>query len=434
MAQKQRSLWKWIPSLYFAEGLPNVLVITVSLILFKRMGMSNSDITFYTSWLHLPWVIKPLWSPFIDLVKTKRMWIISMQLLIGAALAGVAFSIPTDHYLQASLAFFWLLAFSSATHDIAADGFYMLALNERDQSFFVGIRSTFYKLSVIFGQGALVFIAGYLEKSAYFARMFGGKHIPYAWSLIFFFSAGLFIALFLYHRYILPKPGSDISRTGPVLKGLFKESVQTFVSFFKKKEIIVILLFLLLYRFAEAQIVKIGAPFMLDARSDGGLGLDTQDIGIIYGTVGSIALTIGGILGGIAISKKGLKFWIWWMVLCLNLPNLAYVYLSQFQPDNLIFINMAIALEQFGYGFGFTAYTMYMIYISTGKNRTTHYAICTGFMALGMMVPGMFAGKIQEMIGYSDFFVWIMICTIPCFVVTAFLKIDPKFGIKTVEK
>jgi PAT family beta-lactamase induction signal transducer AmpG len=391
MDKKRLSPWKWVPSLYFAEGLPNVLVMTVSVVLYKRMGMSNADITFYTSWLYLPWVLKPLWSPFIDLVKTKRSWVLSMQLLIGASLAGVAFMIPGPFFVQATLAFFWLTAFSSATHDIAADGFYMLALNEHDQSLFVGIRSTLYKLSVMFGQGTLIFIAGCLEESKYISEIWGEKQIPYAWSLVFFFSAGLFIAFYLYHRYILPKPQSDKSQENITPKQLLIGFAGTFISFFKKKGIFVAVLFLLFYRLAESQIYKLLQPFLLDDRTVGGLGLSTKEVGIVYGTVGVASLIAGGISGGIAIAKKGLKYWLWWMVLSLNLPNLAYIYLSQVQPDNLLLINIAVGIEQFGYGFGFTAYTMYMIYVAIGENKTTHYALCTGFMALGMMIPGMFA-------------------------------------------
>jgi PAT family beta-lactamase induction signal transducer AmpG len=435
MIKKQRlSSWAWVPSLYFMEGLPYVMVMSVSVVLYQRLGMSNADITYYTGWLYLPWVIKPFWSPFVDLLKTKRMWIVSMQLLIGAALAGVAFTIPASFYIRASLAFFWLTAFASATHDIAADGFYMLALDEHDQSFFVGIRSSFFKLSVMFGQGTLIYIAGMLEESARLSNLFGTKHIPYVWCLIFFFTAGLCIAFFLYHRFILPKPASDRPQKNITAKQLAVGFLQTGISFFRKKGIVPAVLFLFLFRFAEAQITKLIPLFLLDKRINGGLELTTKEEGLTYGTIGAVCLALGGISGGIAIAKKGLKYWIWPMVLSLNLQNLVYIYLSQFQPQNLFLINVAVGIEQFGYGFGFTAYTMFMIYFSIGENKTTHYAICTAFMALGMMLPGMMAGKIQERIGYPDFFVWIMICTIPCFIITAFLKIDSGFGEKTENK
>ncbi|HRS41133.1 MAG TPA: MFS transporter, partial [Dysgonamonadaceae bacterium] len=344
---KTRSPWTWVPTLYFAEGLPYVMVMTVSVIMYKRFGLSNTEIALYTSWLYLPWVIKPFWSPFVDILKTKRWWIIAMQLLIGGGLAGVALTLPTPFYLQASLAFFWLLAFSSATHDIAADGFYMLALDDSQQSFFVGIRSTFYRLAMITGQGLLIILAGFLEKST-------GK-ISLSWSITFLVLSGLFIAFFVYHNFILPHPASDVERKGQTPQKILAEFGNTFASFFSKKGIILAIAFMFLYRLAEAMLVKLASPFLLDSRETGGLALSTQEVGLVYGTVGVIALTIGGIIGGIVASQKGLKFWLWPMALAITLPNVAYVFLSMTQPDNIWWVNVAVAIEQFGYGFGFTA-------------------------------------------------------------------------------
>ena len=419
---KTRSPWTWVPTLYFAEGLPYVMVMTVSVIMYKRFGLSNTDIALYTSWLYLPWVIKPFWSPFVDILKTKRWWIIAMQLLIGGGLAGVALTLPTPFYLQASLAFFWLLAFSSATHDIAADGFYMLALDDSQQSFFVGIRSTFYRLAMITGQGLLIILAGFLEKST-------GK-ISLSWSITFLVLSGLFIAFFVYHNFILPHPASDVERKGQTPQKILAEFGNTFASFFSKKGIILAIAFMFLYRLAEAMLVKLASPFLLDSRETGGLALSTQEVGLVYGTVGVIALTIGGIIGGIVASQKGLKFWLWPMALAITLPNVAYVFLSMTQPDNIWWVNIAVAIEQFGYGFGFTAYMLYLIYFSEGEHKTAHYSICTGFMALGMMLPGMAAGWIQEQLGYQHFFIFIMICTIPTLLLVPFMKIDPEFGKK----
>jgi PAT family beta-lactamase induction signal transducer AmpG len=422
---KTRSPWTWVPTLYFAEGLPYVMVMTVSVIMYKRFGLSNTDIALYTSWLYLPWVIKPFWSPFVDILKTKRWWIIAMQLLIGGGLAGVALTLSTPFYLQASLAFFWLLAFSSATHDIAADGFYMLALDDSQQSFFVGIRSTFYRLAMITGQGLLIILAGFLEKST-------GK-IPLSWSITFLVLSGLFIAFFVYHNFILPYPASDVERKGQTPRKILVEFGNTFASFFSKKGIILAIAFMFLYRLAEAMLVKLASPFLLDSRETGGLALSTQEVGLVYGTVGVIALTIGGIIGGIVASQKGLKFWLWPMALAITLPNVAYVFLSMTQPDNIWWVNMAVAIEQFGYGFGFTAYMLYLIYFSDGEHKTAHYSICTGFMALGMMLPGMAAGWIQEQLGYQNFFIFIMICTIPTLLLVPFMKIDPEFGKKKIN-
>ncbi len=605
---KTKSAWAWVPTLYFAEGLPYIIVMTVSVIMYKRLGISNTDIALYTSWLYLPWVIKPFWSPVVDLLKTKRWWIIIMQLLIGAGLGGVALTISMPDFFRYTLAFFWLLAFSSATHDIAADGFYMIGLSEHKQAYFVGIRSTFYRLAMITGQGLLIILAGNIEsnsglqpvhfsvstqekatecqaaenkpvaiteeesqhfiltatdvrlglnkltkqksaeikkwaheanlnndfipveekiekspswwtkhvsqplkenlkaafgsdkKEAIIGDNYGNLavvgislssppeegenvvinldrkkgdenlslveghrltftnsnwnkqawvvieadaklnkvvtasfqglsgNIPLAWSVTFFILASLFLLFFIYHRFVLPKPAAD--KAVAEGKNMLKEFINTFVSFFKKENIGMAILFLLFFRLGESQLVKLAAPFMLDMRELGGLGLTTGDIGLIYGTIGILFLVFGGILGGWVASRKGLKYWLWWMVIAINLPNLTYVYLSFFTPESLWLIASSVAVEQFGYGFGFTAYMLYMIYFSEGKNKTAHYAICTGFMALGMMLPGMLSGWLQEIIGYRSFFIWVMICTIPSFVVVKFLKIDSGFGIK----
>ena len=421
---ERRNPWTWVPSLYLAEGLPYVVAMTVSVIMYKRLGISNAEIAFYTSWLYLPWVIKPLWSPFVEMFGTKRKWIVVAELVIGGMLAAVALSLPLSGFFQYSLAVFWLLAFSSATHDIAVDGFYMLALPQKHQSAFVGVRSTFYRIAMISGQGALVVLAGYLENHT-------GGNIRVAWSWSFGVVAMVFILLCVYHKFVLPFPVSDGLHGQEKSRRTFEEFAHIFALFFKKKNIGVVLAFLLLYRFAEAQLVKLVTPFLLDGSNVGGLGLSTTEVGIVYGTVGILALTFGGLLGGYVISRRGLRFWLWPMVLAIHLPDLVFVYLSQTQPGNLFIINAGVAVEQFGYGFGFTAYMMYMIMISDGEHKTAHYAICTGIMALGMMLPGMVSGALQEAIGYKNFFLWIMLSTIPGFVVAWHVKIDPEFGRQT---
>ena len=418
----KRNPWAWIPSLYFAEGLPYVFVMTVSVIMYKRLGISNTDIALYTSWLYLPWVIKPIWSPLVDNLRTKRFWIISMQLLVGTALAGVAFTLPLSNFFQYSLAFLWLMAFSSATHDIAADGFYMLGLSTHDQAFFVGIRNTFYRFAMLAGQGPLVILAGHLETIS--------SQTSQAGSIVFFILAVLFTAFFPWHLLILPNPVADDKRGGKNINEVMHDFLETFTSFFKKPGIGVAITFILVFRLGEAQLVKLASPFLLDEPAKGGLGLSTSDIGFVYGTAGIIALMLGGILGGIAVSRHGIKKWLWPMVLAMNLPNLVYVFLAFAQPQQLSIVTASVVIEQFGYGFGFTAYMLYMIYLSDGKHKTAHYALCTGFMALGMMLPGMVSGWVQEMLGYQSFFMWVMICTIPGFVVVNFLKIDPRFGTK----
>lgn len=640
MKTKKVSPWAWIPSLYLAEGLPYVAVMTISVIMYKRMGISNTDIALYTSWLYLPWVIKPFWSPFVDLLKTKRWWIVTMQLLIGAGFAGIAFTIPLPFFFQATLAFFWLLAFSSATHDIAADGFYMLGLDTNQQAMYVGIRSTFYRVATIMGQGVLIILAGFFESvsgieplkinvevdpqytttttvtpsslsfgegrgeavgavravgtveavggeaafilsndvvrlgtgglekdslefflnaviaqncengfipkknlpeghkehthkakneswwTASVSKPLGnrirnnfgekrkavnesnkagnvaivavtlskkpekgkeiilnttmnsgdksialihGEHlsftdanwnkpaylvfqadpkltvattaeykglsgnIPFAWSITFFVLAGLFIFFSFHHKIALPRPGSDKPHPYLTAQSIIKEFSATFVSFFKKPQAAAGIFFMLTFRFSEAQLLKLINPFLLDSRDIGGLGLTTGEVGLVYGTIGIIGLTLGGIIGGIVASKGGLKKWLWPMTLSMLLTIATFIYLSFTQTDSLVVINICVFIEQFGYGFGFTAYMLYLMYYSDGEQKTAHYAICTGFMALGMMIPGMFAGWLQELLGYNHFFVWVMICSAIPILAVALLKINPNYG-KAKEK
>jgi PAT family beta-lactamase induction signal transducer AmpG len=422
MRKSNYSTWTWVPSLYYAEGLPYAFVMIVSVVMYKNMGFSNTDIALYTSWLYLPWVIKPLWSPIVEIFHTKRYWIITMQLLIGAGLAGVALTIPTSDAFRYTLAFFWLIAFSSATHDIAADGFYMLGLSSNNQAWFIGIRNTFYRFAILTGQGLLVILAGQLED-------WTGKTTT-AWSMIFGILAVLFIVFSFYHKWKLPYPNSDKRHLDPNLKETIQNFFQVFLSYFKKPQIILVIIFILLYRFGEAQLVKIAPLFMLDAIETGGLGLSTSQYGFIYGTLGMIMLTLGGITGGFFAAKHGLKSWIIWMALAMKLPDLVYVYMAYAQPDNYYLISTFVAIEQFGYGFGFTAYLLFMMMISEGEHKTAHYAICTGFMALGMMLPGMFSGALQESIGYQHFFNWVMVATIPGLIMIKFIKIDPQYGMK----
>jgi len=428
--KSERNPWAWIPSLYFAQGLPYVAVMTLSVIMYKRMGISNTDIALYTSWLYLPWVIKPLWSPVVDMFGTKRLWTVVMELLIGIGFAGVAFTLPVSFFFSASLGVFWLVAFLSATHDIAADGFYMLALDSHQQSFYVGIRSTFYRISTIVGQGALVMLAGYLEERWQPAPGESMNYTPLAWMAVMGAMSLFFIIISIYHRFILPRPKSDRGIKGVTLRNAGKEFIGTFTSFFRKPGIGIAIAFMLLYRFPEAQLVKLINPFLLDPVDGGGLGLTTSQVGLVYGTIGIIGLTVGGIIGGIVVARGGLKKWLWRMAWSISLTCATFLYLSIAQPTDLFIINLCVFIEQFGYGFGFTAYMLYLIYFSEGEFRTAHYAICTGFMALGMMLPGMAAGWLQELIGYQAFFWWIMVCCITTIGVTAFIKVPESFGKK----
>jgi PAT family beta-lactamase induction signal transducer AmpG len=406
--------------LYIAEGLPYALAMSVSVVLYKNMGVSNAAIAFYTGWLYLPWVIKPLWSPIVDILKTRRQWILVMQFFLGAMLAAIALTIPAPHFFQWTLVFFWLLAFSSATHDIAADGFYMLGTTEREQSFFNGIRSTFYRVATILAQGELVSLVGKMHERT-------GNYLS-VWSAAFATIAAIFICLSLYHFLVLPKPENYAPGRMVSSKDFFGEFLKTFETFFQKPKIILLLLFLLLYRLGEAQLVKMVQPFLLDPRTVGGLGLSDEQLGLIYGKSGIAALMFGGILGGFVVARNGLKFWLWPMLLAIHLPDAVFIWLAYAQPENLFVIGAGVAVEQFGYGFGFTAFMLYMIYIARDEHRTAHYAICTGFMALGMMLPGMWSGWLQEKIGYANFFVWVILATIPSFLVALKLPLDTEFG------
>ncbi|OZC03516.1 hypothetical protein [Rubricoccus marinus] len=723
---KRRPPLAWVPSLYFAEGVPYMVVAVLSVLLFKRLGLSNTEIALFTSWLYLPWVIKPFWSPLVEMIKTKRLWILAMQVLIGGGLAGVALMIPASGFVQGTMAFFWLLAFSSATHDISADGFYMLALDEGDQAWWVGWRSTAYRAAIFGVQGLVPLLAGSLEAStglepvtvqvsaiaatagtdligldalpsgateltapAGAARedltvllgaetpevplatrsaeevtalidaakaqneangFYGGDvqplapearpladsslatadslgagglapsdslggiaaadatdaiaaegpegetevgapeaeeepslwgryvsgplgrgisaafgedpaevsatagnvgivpfrlsgpppegeevavtlthsdgdeslkliegerfvftsenwdrpfaavvqldknldeptaatfratsgNIPLAWSITFFAIAGVFLALTAWHFFALPRPAADVPSavgaggasgvgqylvflalfvillailivpmmiagivaprtTGPwgrMFRALpFSGSplANAITTFFEKPEIGIAVAFVLLYRFAEGQVVKLVIPFLVDPVEAGGLALTTGQVGLTYGTVGVACLTVGGILGGWLISRDGIGKWLWPMVAAINVPNAVYLVLAIARPESLLWVNLAIALEQFGYGFGFAAFLMVLIYIARGTSKTAHYAIATGFMALGMMIPGMFSGWLEDLIGYQNFFTWVLIATIPSFLVAARIKIDPTFGKKEPE-
>lgn len=423
MKHTNRNPWAWVPTLYFAEGIPYVVVMTIAAIMYKRLGLSNTDAALYTAWLYLPWVIKPFWSPVVEVFRSKRWWIVTMQLIIGAGLAGVAFTLPTPHFVRWSLAFFWLMAFSSATHDIAADGFYMLALNEHEQSLFVGIRSTFYRFATIAGQGFLLMMVSVLEVYT--------RRPAVAWSWIFFFTAAVFLVVCLYHRFVLPRPQEDAEQTAGLSS--FAEVASTFVTFFRKPQAYVAIAFLLLFRLPEALIAKICPLFLIDKVSQGGLGMTPGEVGWAQGTIGVVGLTLGGILGGICVANDGFKKWLWPMVLAITLPDCVYLFLAYYQPESMWWINLCIGTEQFGYGFGFTAYMLFMLYFSQGPSKTAHYAFCTGFMALSMMLPGMVAGALADHLGYYSFFVLVM-CLVPLTFLAAYIiKIPADFGVKKVD-
>ena len=427
--------WYWIPVLNFASGLPYAIIISVSVILYKNLGINNEDIGIYTSLLYLPWVIKPLWSPFIDLYSTKRKWFLSMQLLISLAFLIVGLTIPLSNFFVISLAVFWVATFASASNDVASDGFYMLALEKEQQSFFLGIRSTFYRLSMLTGNGLIVVIAGYLEQE------YGDKQKAWSYTMIV---VGLIMTVItIYNYFTTPKievetaetkiteTNSAVSKTEWVPN---KSFTAVFASFFQKKQIGIALAFILLFRLGESQLLKMLTPFLIDPITAGGMGLTTQDVGVIYGTFGVLALTVGGILGGIVISRDGLGKWMLPMILAMHLPIIGFILLSHFHPSSVYYVYVTVIAEQFGYGFGFAAFMMYLIYLADGESKTSHYSIATGFMALGMMVPGMLSGYIQEYLGYGNFFIWVFIATIPGLILSRFLIFPTDFGKKTEQE
>lgn len=415
----------WIPTLYTAEGIPYVIVMTVATVMYERLGLSNAQIALYTSWLYLPWVIKPFWSPIVDLLKTNRWWIVWMQFVLGASLAGLAFSLQVSSYIQWSLAMLWLMAFSSATHDIAADGYYMLALSPKQQAFFVGIRSTFYRVASVVGQGLLIMFVGTLET---FMRP------VHAWTWAYALVSVVFFLIVCYHARVLPKVPADATHERIAWSHVFGDFFRTFASFFRKPQIGVALLFMLLYRLPEALLVKICPLFLLGSSESGGLGLSTGDLGIVQGTLGVVGLTLGGILGGVAAESGGLRRWLWPMVLSITLPDAVYIGLAYFQPEGLGWVSACVFVEQFGYGFGFTAYMLYLMYFAKGESTTAHYAFCTGIMALGMMFPGMVAGYLQELVGYLNFFIIATALCVLTFIVASLIRIDEDFCEETYHK
>ena len=433
------SPWAWVPTLYFTEGIPYFLVNSISVMLFAKMGVPNDQLSFFTTLLYFPWFLKGLWSPFVDILRTKRWWITTMQALIAVLCIVLTVTLPhpTDEMIatkttsvgmfQFTLILFIIAAFASATHDIAADGFYMLAHDQKSQAAFIGIRSTFYRIAAVFSQGVIVYIAGYMEKQT--------GDIPLSWQVTLGVTSAIMVCVTLYHSFLLPHPAEDQPRTKGqgermTVNEVWHELSESFVSFFKKKGVWLAIGFMLLYRLSEGFLVKLSLPFLVDQTAStmrdgqilgGGLGLNTDTVGVLYGTIGVICLLLGGILGGVYISRKGLKHSLWIMAAALTLPSFVYCYLSMAQPESLWVIGTAVSFEQFGYGFGFTAYMMYMMHFSEGAYKTSHYAICTAFMALSMMIPGFVAGAIEMAVGYSTFF-WIAnSCSITTFVITYFV-------------
>lgn len=414
--------WMWVPSLFYAEGLPFIITMSLSVVMYKRLGISNADITLYTSWLYIPWALKPFWSPLMELYKPQRFWIISMELILGGTLACVALSLPGDHFFQYSVAFLWLMGFASSTHDIAIDGFYMMGLTQYHQAYFAGVRNVFYRFAMLSGQGLFVLLAGQLEIFT--------DDIPLAWSLTFFVLAGIMLLSFFWHQYILPKPDTDVPKKSQAQYSPLQEAWNSIQSFFQKEGIIWILLFILLFRLSESQLLKLIPPFLLDNREIGGMEITTSTLGQYYGTAGLVMMIGGALLGGYMCAKWGLKKCFPIMLITMNLPAVLYVILSYFLPQTQYLVAVVIGLEQGSLGIAFSIFTVYLIYASKGPHQTSHFAIATSFMAWGIIIPGMYSGAIQEWLGYQQFFLYTLACALPGILIAFFLKIDPDFGKK----
>ena len=413
--------WFWVPTLYFLQGIPYFLVNNISMVMFNQMGVPNGEMSFFTTLLYFPWALKFLWAPFVDLIRTKRWWFLTMQfLMLGLAVLTI-FSIPQPDpatiaamgtevkLFMGVLIAFIIMAFASATHDIAADGFYMLALTSGVQAEMIGWRSVFYRLSNVFCNSALIAIPGIIYD---WTIKQGEQNMPLAWKVTMVITAVIFALMAVWHMFFTPRPDADKPNAETSVKDIISGFGKAFATYFTKPGLWIAILFMLLYRLPEGFLMKMIYPFLLGARETGGLGLTMQELGVVYGAIGVIFLLLGGILGGFYISRVGLKKAFWWMALAMTLPCLSFVYLSVYLPENMVYIGIALAIEQFGYGFGFTAYMMYMMFFSEGEFKTSHYAICTSFMALSMILPGLVAGYIQEAIGYQNFFWMVIACSV----------------------
>jgi len=413
---ESRSPWSYVPTTYFAEGLPYMIVNSLAVIIYKKMGVSNTLIAFWTSWLYLPWVIKMLWGPLIDMYSTKRNWIAWTQALMAVAIATAALSLKTPQFLYVSMACFMGIAFLSATHDIAVDGFYMLSMDDKKQAFFIGIRSFFYRVAMLFSSGVLVMLAGRIETST--------GNIQNSWTSVLLLAAAIMGLLFVYHKVWLPAPAAD--KPDEAKASQLAEFGEIFSAYFKLENVGIGLAFILTYRFGEAMLLKLTAPFLLDTAEAGGMALTTSQVGVAYGTVGLASLIVGGLLGGWIISKYGLKRTIWPLAFLLNAPDLVYVYMSYHTALPINFVYGLVGIEQFGYGMGTTAFMFYMITLTGEKYKTAHFAISTGIMALGMMVPGFVSGKLQDLAGYPKFFIIVCLATLPGMLLIPFLKLKDK--------
>ena len=407
----------WMPTLYFAMGIPLNVVAVVAAIMYKNLGLSNTEIAIYTGSMYIAWVVKPLWSPFIDLFKTKKFFVLFTQFAVATCLGCIALSLPQEKWLSLTVGLLWVIAFLSATHDIAADGVYINAMNATQQARYIGAQGICWYAGKILATGLLVSFTGYLHSTE---KGFGMDWVQ-SWMVVMSLLAVTMAILAVWHRLMLPSGGEAVkindSKSG--FLHVVHEYSDVFRSYFQKKDIWVMLLFVVFYRLAEGLLEKIGPLFLIDDRTIGGLGLDNVAVGNIIGTFGSVAFMVGALLGGAVCARYGLKRSLLFLCVMLNVPNLAFVYLAFALPTNIAWITTVITIEMFGYGVGSVSLMLYMMQqIAPGPYKTAHYAISTGFMALTMMLSGMVCGAIQDAMGYQWYFILVCISTIPSFIIT----------------
>ncbi|MBC3883001.1 MFS transporter [Undibacterium sp. LX40W] len=420
--EKQRSPISWVPTLYLAEGLPYFAVALVAGLMYKSLGVSNDEIAYWTGMIGFAWVFKPLWSPFLEAVRSKKLLVIAFQLIGGISLGLVALSMQLPNYFAISIALLGLVAIASATHDIAADGLYIASLSNKQQAAYAGWQGAFYNAAKFISLGGLVILAGHLEKSMPPAQ---------AWAIVFGLLGAMLIAIALYHSWSLPNAQSNAKQES--MSSVFNTSIDVIKDFFSKPGIWLAIAFILLFRAGEGQIQTIGPLFLKELRANGGLGLSNEQVGVVYGTAGTIAFIGGSILGGYFAAWLGLRRALPWLIIAMNLPNLVFFYLSATLPDNLSIVGAALSLEMFGYGFGFVGLILFMMQVvAVGKYQTAHYALATGVMQLGLVIPKMISGKVQTALGYQQFFIWVLISAIPVLILCRFLKIKDQEKTTTV--
>ncbi|HJO95454.1 MAG TPA: MFS transporter [Victivallales bacterium] len=417
----RKDVWFWVPSTFFMEGLIGTVILYMAAIMYKNLGLSNTQITVITGMLLLPYGLRPLWAAFVDLFMTKRWWIYFMEILIAACCVALIFALQTPFFITATIAIFWAYAFIGTSHDMACDGNYIVQLVPHEQSLYLGVQGASYQVGKILVQGVLIMIAGYLFEEI------GNYHT--VWAIVIGIAGAIILTVAIYHRFVLPK--NEKLRNVRTLKSAYQEFLRVFIEFIKIKRLWIGILFLLLYKLGETLANKIMPLFLLSSAHTGGLGLTDQFTGFSYGVVAPIALLLAGLLGGYAIYKKGLKFWLWWMVIIMNLPHLLYVILAMYQPTNHLFILSCITIEQFCFAFGYSAYAFYLMYlVRDSRFKTAHYAFFSGIMMLALMGPGMISGWLETLLGYEHFFWLVLAMVIPTIIVVAFLKIDKSFGIR----